>query len=165
VRSALNRLPPPSRIFVGVLLVAGTGASRPAVGQTAANAALPATVAQFDEWSGQIKKALFIQDPLPLLAPRSYGTFSPAKGVVAERVTYGTNYGMRVPAIVYRPSHAKGRLPGLVIVNGHTGDKTSWYAFYAGILYARAGAVVVTYDLVGERRAQQRPEIRDQCTR
>jgi hypothetical protein len=35
-------------------------------------------------------------------------------------------------------------------VNGHSGDKTSWYAYYTGILYARAGAVVVTYDPVGE---------------
>jgi dienelactone hydrolase len=150
LRSILNRLQPLSKVFIGVLLVTGIAASRPAIGQTAASAASPATVAQFDEWRGQIKKALFIQDPLPLLAPKSYGIFSPAKGVMAERVTYGTNYGMRVPAIVYRPTRAKGRLPGLVIVNGHTGDKTSWYAFYAGILYARAGAVVVTYDLVGE---------------
>jgi dienelactone hydrolase len=150
VRSILNSLQPLSKVFIGVLLVTVIAASRPAIGQIAAGAAPPATVAQFDEWGGQIKKALFIQDPLPLLAPKSYGTFSPAKGVIAERVTYGTNYGMRVPAIAYRPSRAKGRLPGLVIVNGHTGDKTSWYAFYAGILYARAGAVVVTYDLVGE---------------
>jgi pimeloyl-ACP methyl ester carboxylesterase len=57
---------------------------------------------------------------------------------------------MRVPAIVYLPSMRRSRLPGLVIVNGHSGDKTSWYAFYSGILYARAGAVVVTYDPIGE---------------
>jgi dienelactone hydrolase len=164
VRSALNRLQPLSRVLIGVLLVVDAAGSRPTVGQTAANSAssvaLPATVAQFDEWRGQIKRALLIQDPLPPLAPKSYGTFSPVKGVVAERVTYGTNYGMRVPAIVYRPSHARGRLPGLVIVNGHTGDKTSWYAFYAGVLYARAGAVVVTYDLVGEdeRNSDHRSE-------
>ncbi|WP_049789480.1 alpha/beta hydrolase family protein [Granulicella tundricola] len=30
------------------------------------------------------------------------------------------------------------------------GDKTTWYAFYSGILYAKAGAVVVTYDPIGE---------------
>jgi len=105
---------------------------------------------QFEQWRRQIRQALFIDDPLPPLAAKSYGTFSPADGVVAERVTFGTNYGMRVPAIVYRPSKANARLPGLVIVNGHSGDKTAWYAFYAGILYARAGAVVVTYDPVGE---------------
>ena len=38
----------------------------------------------------------------------------------------------------------------MVVVNGHSGDKTAWYAYYTGILYARAGAVVVTYDPVGE---------------
>ena len=114
------------------------------------NAIRPATALQFDQWRRQIKQALFIPDPLPPLAPKNYGAFSPAAGVIAERVTYGTSYGMRIPAIVYRPSKKGARLPGIAIVNGHSGDKTSWYAFYSGILYARAGAVVVTYDPVGE---------------
>lgn len=105
----------------------------------------------FDLWRQQIKKALFIPENLPAVAPVDYGSFTPAPGVLAERVTYSTLYGLRIPAIVYRPADEKGqRLPGLVIVNGHGGDKTSWYAFYAGILYARAGGVVVTYDPIGE---------------
>jgi len=151
----LNRLQLRSRVLL-LTLAAGiaTAKYQPAVAQTAADsapiAAAPATAAQFDQWRSQIKRALFIPDTLPPLSPRKYGAFSPAQGVVAERVTYGTNYGMRIPAIVYRPARASGRLPGMVIVNGHSGDKTSWYAFYAGILYARAGAVVVTYDPVGE---------------
>jgi dienelactone hydrolase len=110
----------------------------------------PASTQEFARWRNQIKHALFIDDPLPALTPRSYGSFSPAPGVIAERVTYGTSYGMRVPAIVYRPTESGRRRPGLVIVNGHSGDKTSWYAFYSGILYAKAGAIVVTYDPVGE---------------
>ena len=40
--------------------------------------------------------------------------------------------------------------PALIVVNGHGGDKSSWYAYWAGILYARAGAVVLTYDPIGE---------------
>jgi dienelactone hydrolase len=49
-------------------------------------------------------------------------------------------------------------MPGLIVVNGHGGDKYSWYAFYAGILYARAGAAVLTYDPIGEgeRNAQRK---------
>jgi dienelactone hydrolase len=47
-------------------------------------------------------------------------------------------------------THAKGKLPGIVLVNGHGGDKFSWYAYYSGMLFARAGAVVVTYDPIGE---------------
>src|ERR1035441_2941833 len=85
---------------------------------------------QYELWRRQIKQALFIPDPLPAIAARKYGSFSPVPGVVAERVTYATLYGMRVPAIVYRPAKAIGHLPGLVVVNGHGGDKTAWYAYY-----------------------------------
>lgn len=162
MRNRLSSLQSLLRVPVGALVfVLAIAGCLPAIGQTSASTVpSPATAAQFDEWRSQIKKALFIPDPLPPLTPRNYGSFSPAKGVVAERVSYGTNYGMRVPAIVYRPEHPNGRLPGLVIVNGHSGDKTSWYAFYAGILYARAGAVVVTYDPVGEdeRNSERKSE-------
>ena len=112
--------------------------------------AKPATKAQYAQWRKQIKQALFIPETLPTVAPHNYGTFTPVDGVTAERVTYATLYGMRVPAIIYRPAKSTGRIPGIVIVNGHGGDKTSWYAYYSGILYAKAGAVVVTYDPVGE---------------
>jgi pimeloyl-ACP methyl ester carboxylesterase len=52
--------------------------------------------------------------------------------------------------VVYRPEHSKGKIPGIVVVNGHGGDKFSWYAFWSGMMFARAGAVVVTYDPIGE---------------
>ena len=68
-----------------------------------------------------------------------------------ERVSYATAYALRVPALVYREaSPTIIRHPALIIVNGHRGDKSSWYAWWAGILYARAGAVVLTYDPIGE---------------
>jgi dienelactone hydrolase len=99
----------------------------------------------------QIKTTLHIPDPLPELDSKFYGKFSPAPGVSAERVSYATGYSLRVPAIIY---HAAGativKHPALVIVNGHGGDKSSWYAYWAAILYARAGAVVLTYDPIGE---------------
>ena len=119
-------------------------------GAAAVTASNAVDARQYAQWRKEIKQALFIPEKLPVLAVQSYGSFSPVEGVVAERVTYGTLYGMRVPAIVYRPAKISGHVPGMVVVNGHSGDKTSWYAYYAGILYARAGAVVVTYDPVGE---------------
>jgi dienelactone hydrolase len=143
-----------SRILPKVMVALAVSMTNLVFAQTAngsqAQNGAPASATQFDQWRKQIKMALFIPDPLPQLAPKNYGTFSPGDGVVAERVTYGTSYGMRVPAIIYRPAKKQAHLPGLVIVNGHSGDKTSWYAFYSGILYARAGAVVVTYDPIGE---------------
>lgn len=116
-------------------------------------AAAPLSPSQEHDWRAQIRAAWFVPDPLPKLAAETHGTFTPADGVIAERVTYATQFGLRVPAIVYRPASAApaGRkAPALIIVNGHGGDKYSWYAFYSGILYARAGAVVLTYDPAGE---------------
>jgi hypothetical protein len=37
-----------------------------------------------------------------------------------------------------------------VVVNGHGADKSSWYSWYTGVMYANAGAVVLTYDPIGE---------------
>ena len=129
---------------------AQSAASHPPAAVPSSPVATPVDQRQIAQWRAQIKQALFIPDPLPALAPRSYGSFSPVAGVRAERVTYATLYDMRVAAIVYLPEKSSGRLPAIVVVNGHAGDKTSWYAYYAGILYARAGAVVLTYDPIGE---------------
>lgn len=105
-------------------------------------------------WRAEIRKQLFIPDHLPALQAKVWSTFSPMPGVLADRVTYATADGMRVPAIVYRPdpkiTHFKGKLPGIVVVNGHGSDKFGWYAFYSGMLFAKAGAVAVTYDPIGE---------------
>ena len=103
-----------------------------------------------EQWRAQIKATLFVPDPLPPLSPQTRGRFEPAPGVVAERVSYGTQFDMRVPAVLYLPKSRAGKVPALIVVNGHGGDKYSWYAFYSGVLYARAGAAVLTYDPAGE---------------
>ncbi len=106
--------------------------------------------AQPDTWRQQIRQQLYIPAHLPALEPRTWSTFSPAPGVLADRVSFRTAAGMLVPAIVYRPQHPHGKLPGVVVVNGHGGDKYSWYAFYTGVEFARLGSVVLTYDPIGE---------------
>ncbi len=108
------------------------------------------TQARAQELRTKIKAALFVPDPLPALDVKNYGSFAPEPGVIAERVTYATEYGLRVPAIVYRPEKIHGKIPGLVVVNGHGADKASWYSWYSGVECARAGAMVVTYDPIGE---------------
>jgi dienelactone hydrolase len=113
-----------------------------------------------DLWRNEIRKQLFVPAVLPPLDAKVWSTFSPMPGVLADRVTYRTADGMLVPAIVYRPDPKAGkthrRLPGVVVINGHGGDKFSWYAFYSGMLFARAGAVVVTYDPLGEGERNDR---------
>ncbi len=96
-----------------------------------------------------------------------YGHFAPTKDVAADRISFRTDYDLRVPAIVYHQAGATiAKHPALVIVNGHGGDKSSWYAYAAGILYARAGAVVLTYDPIGEfeRNWQKRSGTRQHDT-
>lgn len=122
-------------------------------------------------WRAEIRKQLFIPDPMPRVEAHLWSSFSPMQGVIAERVTYATEYGMRVPAIVYRPDPKvfrwKRKLPGVVVVNGHGSDKFGWYAFYSGMLFARAGAIVMTYDPLGEgernsnRASRQNPSPHD----
>lgn len=113
-----------------------------------------ACAASHPDWNSlrkQIDGILHMGPALPALESKNYGKFSAGPGVQAERVSYATAYQLRVPAIIY---HAAGatieKHPALVIVNGHGGDKASWYSWWAGILYARAGAVVLTYDPIGE---------------
>ena len=116
--------------------------------------AVAAFAASHPDWKGlrqQVDAILHITSPLPALEFKSYGKFAPAPGVEADRVSYATAYELRVPAIVYHSAGATiEKHPALVIVNGHGGDKSSWYAYYSGILYARAGAIVLTYDPLGE---------------
>ncbi|MBM3334218.1 acetylxylan esterase [Candidatus Sumerlaeota bacterium] len=116
--------------------------------------AQPLTAEQEQKWRAQIRANFFIPDPLPTLNAQTHRRFKPASGVAAEAVTYATQFGTRVPAILYlpdpMPKTSSGRIPAFIVVNGHGGDKYSWYPFYAGILYARAGAAVLTYDQIGE---------------
>ncbi len=102
------------------------------------------SAAQMTLWRTRIRKILYVPDTLPKLEAKTWSTFSPTAGVLADRVTYQTLDGMLVPAVVYWPdpkvAHWTGKLPGIVVVNGHGGDKFSWYAYYSGMMFAKAGA-------------------------
>lgn len=110
----------------------------------------PASTQQLSQWRDEARKALFIPSPAPAVKPYVLDSFPVMPGVTVQHVTYGTLYGMRVPAIVYVPQNPKGKVPAVIVVAGHGGDKASWYEVYAGLLYAKAGAVVITYDPIGE---------------
>lgn len=109
-----------------------------------------------EQWRTSIRSTLFVPEPLPELHPRTHSRFEPCPGVIAERVSYETQFGMRIPAVLYLPSERSANIPSLIVVNGHGGDKYSWYAAYTGMLYARAGAAVLTYDPVGEGERNSR---------
>lgn len=113
--------------------------------------AAPLTPQQIDETRARMRANFFI-DPLPDLAAKTHRTFEPAAGVTVEAVTYATQFGLRVPAMLYLPNPlpAGGKVPAFIVVNGHGGDKYAWYAFYTGVAFARGGMAVLTFDPAGE---------------
>jgi dienelactone hydrolase len=113
--------------------------------------AAPLTAERVAELREQIRANFFVPNPLPAIAAQTHREFHPAAGVKAASVTYATELGQRVPAILYLPDPLPpGKIPAVIVVNGHGGDKCSWYSYYAGIAFARAGAAVLTYDQAGE---------------
>ena len=79
-------------------------------------------------WRREIRKALYIPDPLPRLETQVYSSSEIVPGVTMDKISYVTGYGLRVPAVIYRPTRAPAtRMPGLVVVDGHGADKSSWY--------------------------------------
>jgi len=118
-------------------------------------AAKPSELRELQE---RIKTALHVPDPLPALRDKSYGQFPVTPDIAVDRVSYATSYEMRVPALVYHKAGATVmQHPALVIVSETGDDKSSPAVYGAGILYARAGAVVLTYDPIGqyERNAER----------
>ena len=55
------------------------------------------------QWRRDIRTALHVSDDGPDLGPRTHSVFCPTEGVRAERVSYGTQFGMRIPGILYLP--------------------------------------------------------------
>jgi dipeptidyl aminopeptidase/acylaminoacyl peptidase len=108
----------------------------------------PPTSSPVEELRTQIRANFFVPDPLPALAATTHRRFAPAPGVTAEALTYATQLGSRVPAILYLPDPPPrgGKLPAFIVVNGHGGDKYAWYSYFTGVTFARGGMAVLTYD-------------------
>ncbi len=114
-------------------------------------ATAPAIAGQEQQWRRRICENFFVPEPLPALEASTQRRFAPAPGVRVEGLTYRTQFGLLVPALLYLPDPMPGeKIPAFLVVNGHGGDKYSWYSWYTGILLARGGAAVLTYDPVGE---------------
>jgi dienelactone hydrolase len=66
-----------------------------------------------------------------------------------QDLVYQTRPGFWVPANLYLPAEAKGRMPGFVIVHSLHGAKTQFELQDMGILWARAGCAVLIMDQIG----------------
>lgn len=89
----------------------------------------------------------------PLEAQTLKATLS--EGYRIESVTYGSEPGSRVTALLYLPV-ASAPAPAIVVAGGHGGSKSALYAQYAGQLYAKHGYAVLAVDTIGEE--ERHPE-------
>src|ERR1039458_10502736 len=90
-------------LLLGVVIFTGSG-----------KAGQPLVTGQEEQLRRQIRDNFFVPDPLPPLAAKTHRVFSPAPGVKAEGVSYATQLGARVLAILYLPDPLpKGKIPAL----------------------------------------------------
>src|ERR1700689_4581808 len=71
------------------------------------------------ELQEKIQRTFHVPNPLPIPDAQKHGNFEGEPGIVADRVTYTTQLGMLVPAIVYHPADTSVKRPAIIIVNGH----------------------------------------------
>ena len=72
-------------------------------------------------------------------------------GYTVESVTYASEPGSRVTALLYLPAPLDGgKIPGIVAACGHGGSKSALAYQYAGQLYAKLGFACLVVDTIGE---------------
>lgn len=88
------------------------------------------------------------------LASQTHKT-TPGDGYGIESVTFASEAGSRVTALLYLPESERPA-PAIIVVCGHGGSKSALYAQYAGQLYAKNGFAVLAIDTIGEE--ERHPE-------
>ena len=76
------------------------------------------------------------------------------EGYRVESITYASESNSRVTALLYLPEPAGKPAPAIVVACGHGGSKSSFYAQYAGQLYAKLGFICLIPDTIGEEERE-----------
>ena len=92
--------------------------------------------------------ALTLPEDKAPLAPEVHKTTA-GDGFRVESLTYQSEAGSRVTALLYLPSDPKPA-PAVIIACGHGGSKSALYAQYGGQLYAKFGFATLVVDTIGE---------------
>ena len=72
------------------------------------------------------------------------------EGYRIESVTYASEPGSRVTALLYVPESVESAVPAVILACGHGGSKSCLYAQYTGQLYATMGFACLVPDTIGE---------------
>lgn len=114
-------------------------------GPDAASAQWPARAT---ELRAKMATALTLPEARIPLDPKTHKTM-PGDGYTIESVTFASEAGSRVTALLYLPA-VKMPVPAIIVACGHGGSKSALYAQYAGQLYAKMGIACLAVDTIGE---------------
>ncbi len=107
---------------------------------------------RFEKWRDEKRAAIIKMLGIPKeripLDPEKRGEYEQDE-VVIERWVFTTETGSRAPALLYRPKHARGKMPAIVMNFGHGDSKSAWYCQYAGQVYAKLGIACLAVDPIG----------------
>ncbi len=78
-------------------------------------------------------------------------------GYRIDKLTYESRPGLLVTANLYRPARPGKAMPGFVIIHSHHAPKTQGELQDMGILWARAGCLVLVMDQLGHGERRQHP--------
>lgn len=101
-----------------------------------------------DELRAKMATALTLPEVRVALDAQTHRS-TPGDGYTIESVTYASEPGSRVTAVLYLPE-SDGPHPAVVVACGHGGSKSALYAQYAGQLYAKQGFACLVVDTIGE---------------
>jgi dienelactone hydrolase len=102
---------------------------------------------------------------------QSLGTFPPApkdlklrltgtrkgKGYRIDNIVFESRPGLVVTANLYKPGRARKGMPGILICHSHHNPKTQTELQDMGVLWARAGCLVLVMDQLGHGERRQHP--------
>jgi len=107
----------------------------------------------------QIREVLTFPEERTALDPKTHRRRE-SPGYAIESVSYQSEPGSRVTALLYLPTQRRVRpVPAIVMGAGHGGSKSALSYQYAGQLYASMGFACLVPDTIGEEERHKRGEM------
>ncbi len=104
-----------------------------------------------------LRASLGAADPAPADLKVQVTRTLEGRGHKVENLVYESRPGLLVTANLYVPVPERPSMPGIVIVHSHHNPKTQSELQEMGVMWARAGCIVLVPDLLGHGERRQHP--------
>src|SRR4051812_40295171 len=104
-----------------------------------------------------LRDSLGAADPVPADLKVQVTRTLEGRGHKVENLVYESRPGLLVPANLYTPVPERPSMPGIVIVHSHHNPKSQSELQEMGVMWARAGCLVLVPDQLGHGERRQHP--------